>query len=33
MKYSPELAEVNAILCLEIFQAKGKSHRPLVALP
>ncbi len=24
MKYSPELAEANAILCLEIFQPKGK---------
>ena len=24
MKYSPEPAEVNTILCLEIFQLKGK---------
>ena len=24
MKYSPELAEANTILCLEIFQPKGK---------
>ncbi len=24
MKYSPELAEANTILCLEIFKPKGK---------
>lgn len=26
MKYSPELAQANTILCLEIFYAKAKEY-------
>lgn len=29
MKYSPELALANTILCLEIFYAKAKRISPL----
>lgn len=28
MKYSPELAQANTILCLEIFYAKAKKNIP-----